>query len=89
MCLNGDCAYEICRAEIDGCMAEQSCVDFNDCYVNCVEGTGCVDPQSAECEACISGCEGTYPEGVEPWYTMMSCLICFACYGDCDGQSFC
>jgi hypothetical protein len=35
--------------------------------------------------SCEETCVANFPDGVDDWDVMVSCLFCSACYDDCDG----
>ena len=72
-CINGDCAMNACSAEINACVANQQCIDLNDCW------WGCYD------QACIDACEAQYPQGATLLYALYDCMFCGACGVDCAG----
>lgn len=62
-----------CMDEASACAGNQQCIDL----INCLNG--CTD------QPCVDNCAATYPNGVDPYITLASCVICDDCYTVCDG----
>lgn len=78
-CINSDCAYDACWDAIDVCIMSDPCLALNDCLNSCGQG----DP------GCWQQCKQAHPAGVAPLEELYDCLMCGACYIDCDGNSIC
>ena len=72
----GNCAIaSYCQAEMNACDSSQDCVAFGSCLSSCQD------------DACFQGCETSYPQGEQLYLTWVTCILCTACYDDCDGAS--
>jgi len=76
---SGDCGAcqscaieEACWAEWDACMSTE-CYALLDCFQNCWD------------DACYEDCLQQYPDAQEPYIELAICVVCDACYSDCDG----
>ena len=80
MCLNGECAANVCSTEFMACAANPDCSPLNDCYIAC-QGDS----------TCLGQCDQKYPNGIADVNAVYDCLICnpAACFKDCDGASIC
>jgi hypothetical protein len=76
-CLTSHCVVEFCLAEYDTCNANPECFALYECRIDC----------SIEDTACYDQCEADHPGGVDDLYTLYACILCQACYLDCDGAS--
>lgn len=66
-----------CLYELDACLYDYDCLDFASCIETCVD------------QACYDSCGSYYPYGESLYLDYASCVICSACYNDCDGASAC
>lgn len=60
-------------------MIDPECLDFETCVQACAQND----------QACIDNCIALYPNGSSEYIDYLSCVICNACYNDCDGASSC
>jgi hypothetical protein len=67
----------VCAPEANECFNNQECMSFGDCMSAC-------DPTD---DACYSGCSTSYPAGEQLYMMFVMCVVCEACYSDCDGSS--
>ena len=65
----------VCADLWNKCQTFQPCNQLLGCL------NGCMDTQ------CNQKCAQAFPDGVDLYNQMASCLICDACYGDCDGAT--
>jgi hypothetical protein len=82
--LTGDCAT--CQ----GCAMNGSCKSAADACTNnpeCNALLACLDACSDD--ACGQACTDQHPNGVSDASTYVSCVVCDACYYDCDGAAYC
>ena len=84
-CSNGmdgcaECAYGPggpCVEPYEVCISSDECLALLDCFQSCDEN----DPQ------CYQKCADSFPSGAEQYNDLVICVICDACYNDCDGQA--
>lgn len=70
------CAITVtCAGIYDACVQSQECIAYSDCAGQCP------DPQ------CLDKCGMSFPEGAGLYDALVVCVICDACYFDCDGAS--
>ena len=75
-----DCAASgPCSTQLDACVADQGCNDF----------VTCLDPCATGDTACVDACQSKYPAGASLYLDYASCVVCSACYADCDGAGSC
>lgn len=63
-----------CEPEFLACANDFDCLDFSDCLGTCMGD-----------DACIDTCAQLYPYGAQLYTEYAYCVICGACFGDCDG----
>ncbi len=66
-----------CMYELDACLYDYDCLDYASCIDPCVD------------QACYDTCGAYYPYGEALFLDYASCVVCGACYNDCDGASAC
>jgi hypothetical protein len=88
-CYYSACAAQHCSALATACAQQQACFDITTCWHACLGTPACNDWHSATCTACVDGCKLAAPDGEPTWTAMMTCVICEACYSDCDGEWYC
>jgi hypothetical protein len=66
---NGPCASQQAI-----CQNDPECVDYYNCLMACGP-----DPN------CVATCGLLYPVGETEYFDYADCVICVACYNDCDG----
>ncbi len=64
-----------CSSQHDTCLGDPECLDYDDCISAC--------PNSDS--ACYDSCGVQYPFGQQEFFEYALCLICGACYNDCEG----
>lgn len=78
----GDCGSCLSCAVNSSCAdLWTKCESYDPCWTLLKCLNDCVDPQ------CKDKCVNTFPDGVDLYNQTAICLICNACYGDCDGGS--
>lgn len=65
----------LCAPSYENCAADGECIAFADCAGQCVD------------QACQDKCAMTYPNGAELYNQLIQCVLCAACFFDCDGAS--
>lgn len=83
-CSNGadgcvECAYGPggpCVGLYDTCISSDECLALLDCFNTC-------DPNDPDC---YQKCADSFPTGAAQYNELVVCVICDACYNDCDGQ---
>jgi hypothetical protein len=74
------CAFDgPCNLEYLLCTSDFECFFYSDCISFC-------DPNDS---ICFSDCEFFYPIGALEYLSLLSCVICDACYDDCGGAQAC
>ena len=72
-CIN--CTLDlVCAEEWSKCKAVPTCLDLMYCLAACQND-----------EACIDSCVQKYPGGANQYNATAACVVCQACYSDCDG----
>jgi hypothetical protein len=66
-----------CAKQFDTCSGDQECLDYNACIEPCATGD----------DACFDACSAQYPFGEQEFFEYAFCLICTACYTDCEGTA--
>jgi hypothetical protein len=64
----------VCAEEWKQCGSFQPCMDLVYCLANCQDQQGCIDK-----------CLAVYPEGIELYAATAQCVVCQACFNDCEG----
>ena len=64
-----------CSSVYDTCVNDSDCLDYNACIEPCTSGD----------DACFDACASLYPFGEQEFFEYAFCLICTACYTDCEG----
>ncbi len=64
-----------CASQYDTCTNDNDCLDYNDC----------IGPCTSDDDACYETCGAQYPFGEQEFFEYAFCLICNACYTDCEG----
>jgi hypothetical protein len=64
-----------CSDSYNACIGTQECTD----YINCTSNCG-GDPM------CAQKCALTFPNGAQLYNSLVVCVICNACFNDCQGQ---
>ena len=59
------------------CLNSFDCLDYNACIDTCVD------------QLCYDDCGYYYPVGESQFLDYAVCVVCGACYNDCDGASAC
>ncbi len=65
----------LCADVYDACASEQLCIDFSTCSNACAD------------QACYDQCVADNPLGADLYDALLNCILCEACYFDCDGAS--
>lgn len=81
-----DCAVQsVCQNEYNDFVNAPGAGEWS----NCVFGDG--SPQNPGCQddACIQMCNSAYPGVFELYNGIIQCLLCAACYNNCDGSTNC
>lgn len=65
---------QVCVDEWKKCASVPSCLDLMYCL------SGCQNVQ-----ACIDKCVATYPGAVDQYKVTAACVVCNACFNDCNG----
>ena len=66
-----------CASQMAACQASADCMSFVDCMSACAPND----------DVCLNGCASSYPNGVQLYSDFAYCIVCTACYGDCDGAA--
>ena len=66
-----------CWPAYEACISSDECITYSDCVNNCPPD----DP------TCYQKCAEIYALGAQQYNELVSCVICGACYNDCDGQA--
>ena len=74
-CLECATTQPYCQTEHNACFSNTECVDFTDCINQCSGEPNCID-----------NCITTYPNGYTLYIDYVYCVVCTACYSDCDGS---
>jgi hypothetical protein len=64
-----------CWPSYDACLTSDECLGYLDCVQSC----------APDDEACYQKCAEVYPSGAQQYNDLVVCVICGACYNDCDG----
>lgn len=64
-----------CAMEYQACGANSECVAFSDCLAMCMNA------------ACMDQCAADHPAGVALYNEVTTCVVCGACYADCNGAT--
>lgn len=64
----------VCSEQWANCASVQPCMDLVYCLASCQNE-----------QVCIDKCLGAYPEGVDLYAETAQCVICDACFNDCQG----
>ena len=73
-----DCAENtICQAETNACLNSDECVNYYSCIEPC-------DPLDDDC---FNACQVAHPDGYTLYWLYAYCVLCEACYYDCDGAA--
>ena len=62
-----------CQASWDTCLNNPDCLGMLQCFQMCAD------------EACPQECFDGYPGGQSDYLDLAFCILCDACYTDCDG----
>ncbi|MEZ4444063.1 MAG: hypothetical protein R3B72_33635 [Polyangiaceae bacterium] len=66
-----------CVSQYNTCLNSFDCLDYNACIDTCVD------------QLCYDDCGYYYPVGESQFLDYAVCVVCGACYNDCDGASAC
>jgi hypothetical protein len=64
-----------CEAQNDACTSSMECVGLFDCFNQCSD------------EQCYQDCVDENPDGAQLYNELVFCLICEACFDDCEGAA--
>lgn len=64
----------VCAEQWEKCASVAPCMELVYCLASCHDAQGCIDK-----------CLDAFPEGIDVYNETANCVICQACFNDCNG----